>query len=59
VAQLSREGDLQTAEQSALWEAYLLADGRAPREQKLAALGTFLDTLTPPEFRACVCGRSR
>jgi hypothetical protein len=36
------------AEQSALWDEYLRAEGRAPREQKLAALGTFLDALSTP-----------
>ncbi len=33
-------------QQTALWEAYLRAEGRAPREQKLTAFGTFLDALT-------------
>ncbi|HYH69016.1 MAG TPA: hypothetical protein VD866_30255 [Urbifossiella sp.] len=37
-----------TAEQAALWAAYLHAEARAPRDQKLAALGTFLDALTTP-----------
>jgi hypothetical protein len=36
-----------TAGQAPLWADYLRAEGRAPRDQKLAALGTFLDTLTP------------
>jgi hypothetical protein len=35
-----------TTEQTALWQQYLQAEGRAPREQKLAALAAFLDALT-------------
>jgi hypothetical protein len=42
---VSREGDVLTAAQSALWAAYFLAEGRAPRDQKLAALAAFLDAL--------------
>jgi hypothetical protein len=45
---MSGEGDMLTDELSALWEDYLRAEGRAPRDQKLAALGTFLDALTAP-----------
>lgn len=34
-----------TAAQSALWDTYLRAEARAPRDQKLAALASFLDAL--------------
>lgn len=40
-----------TAEQSALWGQYLQAEGRAPRDQKLVALGAFLGALaTTPDW---------